>query len=457
MTNHAITKTHLLLGAAGLLLLGAVGATSTKPRSTPLQPKPVSTESVDGTVKLEARTSHGSVQAPGSEVFAELTVTLLGAAKPAERVSLALALDHSGSMAGEKLASAKNAAHRLVDLLGDSDELALVSFGSDVTATPLTRTDAEGRAALHRAVDRMEASGGTFISGALQRAGAALDQAAGARRIVLVSDGQPTLGLQGEALARHAEALHRQGNTVTALGVGADYDGVLMQHLAEVGGGMYGYLQDAATLEEVLALEVSAARLTVARNVELQLDAGDFEVLDSPGRHVERRANDTGDRAVLSLTDLRPGVPTQVLLRLRSRPRREGEAAQFAATVTWRPLEGSDQRTRVSVALPVVDSDQAFAATRDEAIFARGVSAEGQQQLVAAAQAYERGDVSTAGSLFDGAKRLFGMSADALAGQDQVERVRRDYFQASPVERKGLTRSLEKKSLSTFGKGNEGY
>ena len=46
-------------------------------------------------------------------------------------------------MAGEKMENARRAAHRLVDSLGDRDQLSLVTFGSEVKSTPLQPLTAE--------------------------------------------------------------------------------------------------------------------------------------------------------------------------------------------------------------------------------------------------------------------------------------------------------------------------
>jgi Ca-activated chloride channel family protein len=247
--------------------------------------------------------------------------------------------------------------------------------------------------------------------------------------------------------------VHDDSITVTALGVGSDYDGLLMQHISERGGGMYGYLKDASALEEVLGKEVAAARTPAARNVVLSIDSADFTVVDAPGRHLDWR----GNQQVVHLADLRPGVPTRVFVRLQSKASSAGLHPQFSASVKWLAAAGIEQRSNVSLALTVVDDVNQVNASRDEAVYARGITAVGSLQLVAAAAAYERGDVAAASSLFDSARAVFGMSADALAGQTEVDETRRAYGSASNEGRKEMGRKLERKKLSDFGRSNEGY
>src|SRR5437660_1663366 len=64
-------------------------------------------------------------------------------------------------------------------------------------------------------------------------------------RLILLSDGQPTVGITSAAgLSRLAQRYHSDGTTVTSLGVGLDFNEDLMQRLAEVGGGSYAYIQN---------------------------------------------------------------------------------------------------------------------------------------------------------------------------------------------------------------------
>lgn len=449
-----MTKTRILLGTALALSLAALMSVVTRPRPVVARPGEVAV-SQGGAVRLEARPSHTAVHENGTELFAELTVTLDGELARADQpISLALVLDSSGSMSGQKLEDARKAAHRLVDLLTEQDELAVVSFGSDVTLSERRRLDPKSRAGFHAAIDALQAAGSTNLSGGLEAGWNALRGATGARRLVMVSDGQPTVGLLTEPqLAELVGRVHDEAITVTALGVGADIDGNLMQHVSERGGGMYGYLKDASALEEILGREVTAARSAVARNVELELAGTSLRVAEVPGRHLEWRAG----RQVLHLADLRPHTPTRVLVRLESQRVSSGEVARLDAEVSWRPLGGEVQHSQVGFTVAVVDDVAVVDGSRDEAVFSRGIGAVGSLKMVAAAAAYERGDLAGASSLLDNARTLFGMSADALAGEAEVNDMRRTFGSASAGQRKELARGLEKKKLTNFGKENEGY
>jgi Ca-activated chloride channel homolog len=106
-------------------------------------------------------------------------------------VSLGIALDVSASMTPEKMAAARSAISRFVDdLLDPKDEIFFMKFSSEARIVQEWTTD---RAAIGRAVERVEASGGTAIYDAVAHA---LPVAAtGQHRkkaILVISDGNDT-------------------------------------------------------------------------------------------------------------------------------------------------------------------------------------------------------------------------------------------------------------------------
>ena len=84
--------------------------------------------------------------------------------QPAPPIHLALVIDASGSMAGEKLASAKAAALGVADRLRDSDRLSIVSFASDVMvhANALNLTG-EARVSIRAAIGALDTRGWTSV------------------------------------------------------------------------------------------------------------------------------------------------------------------------------------------------------------------------------------------------------------------------------------------------------
>lgn len=109
-----------------------------------------------------------------------------------------LVMDRSGSMEGNRLTSAKNAAKKFVDALLVEPELhdnriALISYGSTVTQDLGFSTDASG---LKSKINALTADGGTFSQGAIKSARDLMSskRASATPIIVFLSDGAPTFG-----------------------------------------------------------------------------------------------------------------------------------------------------------------------------------------------------------------------------------------------------------------------
>jgi Ca-activated chloride channel family protein len=103
-------------------------------------------------------------------------------------VSLGIALDTSGSMAGEKIAAAQTAVNRfLYDLLGDQDEVFMYRFDSRVS---LVSGWTEDRQSVGRALGSISPNGGTAMYDAVAAA-VPLAQSGSRRKkaLVLISDG----------------------------------------------------------------------------------------------------------------------------------------------------------------------------------------------------------------------------------------------------------------------------
>lgn len=455
-----MNKTHaFLLLAAVLILVTSVDAV----RGRFLRPDVSSTPTVSGSnvLTLSVATSHGLIKAGGGELFARVDLQAIAPPREPFRapVRMVLVLDRSGSMNGQKLSQARSAALEMVDLMEPQDALGIVHFGTDVTSHAVVRTDAEGRAQLRSFLAEMQDSGSTNISGGLEAARQLLMEESAvdaSRRIVLVSDGQPTTGITDTAgLTALAGSLHAAGIAVSALGVGVDFNSTLMTQLAEVGGGFYAYLNQARELDEVLGKELGQARAVVARSVVLKLTpASGVSVVDVPGRTWTVH----GDTLRVQLPDFVPGATAQVFVHLRTRDTATPETGLLGLA-----LDDVDARTgkasvtTASVAL-ALGSAEDFEASRNEAVYAAGLRAQGGRQMVLAAQAFKEGRREQALAMLEGVRNLFGRSSNALAGDSAeagqaIERWRTmDARDRGAISDESLT--VERKQMKSFGNNN---
>jgi secreted protein with Ig-like and vWFA domain len=170
-------------------------------------------------------------------------------------LALVLAVDRSGSMAGAKLESAKEGARRLAAALAGDDLFGLVAYDSEpVMLVRLQK--AEQRARIDEGIGQLAAGGGTNIYPALQTAYETLAAvAAGARHVILVSDGQAAY----DGIEALVDAMHAEGITVSTVALG-DADMILMKLITEHGGGRLRRARQAAELPDILLEELEAMR-----------------------------------------------------------------------------------------------------------------------------------------------------------------------------------------------------
>jgi uncharacterized membrane protein len=177
--------------------------------------------------------------------------------KEREKPSLAmmLVIDKSGSMGGEKIELAKDAARAAVELLGPRDSIGVIAFdGAAYTVSRLRSTANTGQIA--DAIGTIEASGGTNMYPAMAEALQALRAAtAKLKHVILMTDGVSSPGdFQGAASEM---AANRISLSTVALGQGASED--LLEELAQIGGGRYYFCDSPASVPQVFAKETVEA------------------------------------------------------------------------------------------------------------------------------------------------------------------------------------------------------
>jgi len=179
-------------------------------------------------------------------------------------------------MAGDKIEHCRRAAKHLVTQLDDRDRFALVTFGSDTTvliSSTLATPAAKER--MQAAIDGILDMGGTNISGALEAGLAevvAYKSQYPVSRIVLLSDGQANEGVTDpNGLAQIARKFSSQRVTLSSIGVGLDFNELVLESLSEYGGGSYHFLASTEQLQKIFSDELKQAVATVAISPSLSI------------------------------------------------------------------------------------------------------------------------------------------------------------------------------------------
>ena len=220
-----------------------------------------------------------------------------GAEKPAERphLSVHLVLDVSGSMAGESISRAREAAAALVDKLAATDDFSLVTFSSDAKVLVQDGPVGSRKASIKETISKIDVEGGTNISRGLelgyQQAMTKGIPDDAVKVVLLLSDGRPNAGItQSNKLSKLALDAFQEGVQTSSFGIGNDYDGALMSSIAQDGAGGYYYLRDAAQMSSAVTTEIDKRLDPAATAVEVRIRLKkDVQLLDVYG---SRRLNE---------------------------------------------------------------------------------------------------------------------------------------------------------------------
>ena len=272
------------------------------------------------------------------------------ARRAAPPLNLALCIDISGSMAGDKIVAARDAALAVAATMTARDRLSIVAFDSIVEVLLDGRAmDAEGRALAATAIHRLQPRGGTNLFAgwveAAQRVAATATTmgtttgAGGTPRVLILSDGQANEGTTDPTeIAVHVGALLDRGVLTSALGIGEGYDERLLGAIAAAGG---GNLHDAAgggEVSEVVLGELREGREALLERVVLKLavPAGlRAEVVGSwastPG----------ADGLEVTVGSLRPEQTRRLVVRLHCPAGEVGQAFDLAVAASGQRPDGS--------------------------------------------------------------------------------------------------------------------
>ncbi len=162
-------------------------------------------------------------------------------------------LDTSGSMAEEgKMEKAKSALRFGVNSLNARDRFNIISFAGEehLLSERVAAATEESKKEAREFIERMKATGGTNINDAVLAAFKQLQTSERSQMIVLITDGQPTVGVtQAAKILSNAKEANKSNARLFTFGVGYDVNTVLLDGLAGENRGTVGYIEPNEDLE----------------------------------------------------------------------------------------------------------------------------------------------------------------------------------------------------------------
>lgn len=305
---------------------------------------------------------------PGTRIL-EINLKAKGSLseKPRIPLSLALVIDRSGSMGGDKLHFVKKAAAHVIDLLSEQDRVAIIIYDNEVETLMKLQylSDAVKREAKAK-IASIQTRGSTFLYGGwlagCREIAEAIDNQS-FNRTLLLTDGLANVGERdANTISMHAQELFTRHISTSCFGVGQDYDEHMLELIANRGGGNFHFLETTNAIllvferefDEIISIALKDVR------VELTLPAG-VEATVSAGWNAERK----DDRLVIFLGSLVADQTQPLYLQLSKLAGGEDGHLSIPVRVTGMDADQVEHQFESALSFKVVSEAEALAAEED--------------------------------------------------------------------------------------------
>lgn len=400
-SKQPIHPTHILPVLLALLLALPLPALAKR------KPKPA-----PGAVSVAIAPERRVLAADRPEA-ALVKIGLTGAALPSgERpaVNLALVLDRSASMHGDRIARAREAAIAAVERLDSRDYVSVVVFDDriDVLAGAQTASPAN-KSAIVEKLRTVEARGTTAIFGGVSAGAAELRKNLSrnlVNRLILLSDGQANVGPSSpEELGHLGASLVKETITASTMGVGLGYNENLMAALAGRSDGNTYFIENSDDLPRIFNAELGDAFQVAARDVRLSVRFDGAHPVELVGR--DGRIED--GTVTVDFNQIYSTQEKYVLVRTEFPIGRDGETRPFAtAEVAWTaPGTGESGSASASASISFSADERAVRDSADIHVMVQG------QRTVNAVRAQEALALNASGD-FAGARRKMAQNREEM-------------------------------------------
>ena len=279
-------------------------------------------------------------------------------------INLSLVFDRSTSMNGARLQRVQAAAAKVIEGLGGEDVVSVVTFSDRAEVVIPAGPVANNRALMISRISQMEAAGGTEIFQGLRAGAQELGKVPLSRfinHLVLMTDGH-TYGDEEECLAL-ARAISGRGVTMSAFGIGTDWNDAFLDRLVSPAGGHSAYIEGSEQIVTHLQEQIEGLSTIYAQDVGISFEfppgvscrdafkiAPFAQPLDCPNGQI-------------NLGAVEARLPLSVLLELEVKTEKKRTelpiSLEFEVTIPSRQIKG--RRLKRTLDLEVVQGEPEYA------------------------------------------------------------------------------------------------
>ncbi|MBL8613119.1 MAG: VWA domain-containing protein [Myxococcales bacterium] len=369
------------------------------------------------TLTMDVRLGHATLAEAGrgeTYLFAQVAGAEGAAVTQAPPMNLAIVIDRSGSMKGDRIANAIAAAVGSVERMRDGDTVTVVTFDTQaqVVVAP-TRVSQSNRASIEGQIRSIRLGGDTCISCGLDEAMRQLESAPVAsnavQRMLLLSDGATNHGIRDVGgLRTMAGRMRGKGFAISTVGVDVDFDEKVMAAIASESNGKHYFVASPSALPQVFSQEFDSLLASVAKDAEMIIElAPGVEVAEVFDRSFRRE----GNKLIVPFGTFSGAQEKTVLVKLKVPTDKAGERSVADVKLAYQDLAEGRGGSCDGTLAAVVTDERTAQKDLDPFVAARLERSRTAQTLTQANILFEQGKV-------DEARKTLAIQRQALKAKE---------------------------------------
>ncbi|MHA2364750.1 MAG: vWA domain-containing protein, partial [Candidatus Hodarchaeales archaeon] len=250
---------------------------------------------------------------PGTTIFQNLQVLIDADELPdieekRSPLNVSLVIDRSGSMSGDAMQHARNASVEFINRLSEKDIISVVAYDDKINTLIKPTTIKKNKSKVIDAIRQLEARGSTDLHSGLVRGLTEVEKNLHndfTNRVILLSDGQANVGITeiNDINLDLKKRIKNKQISVSALGMGAYFNEILLEGLAEEFRGNYYYIEENDFIPRLISRELTGLLSLLWKNLEISfVSSGIIELKEILGYTVKGNTSFVGE--VRSLDEL---------------------------------------------------------------------------------------------------------------------------------------------------------
>jgi len=323
--------------------------------------------------------------------------------------NIAIVLDKSGSMRGQKIDYAQQAAIYAINQLNKNDIVSIVTYDSQVNII-VPATKVSNKATINRLIRSIRADGSTALFAGVSKGAAELRKFISinqVNRVILLSDGLANVGPKSPSeLGLLGMSLSKEGISVTTIGLGLGYNEDLMTQLAGFSDGNHAFVEKPSDLVKIFQYEFGDVLSVIAQDVNIIIECGENI---RPIRILGRKGDIIGNKVSTRMNQLYSGQEKFIMIEVEVPEHRENSNAIIATVeIDYNNLyTHSRYNLKDSVSVNFSASKKEVKESIDPQVYESSVEQVANEYSKQALQLRDEGDIP-------GARKMLNKAADYL-------------------------------------------